>query len=170
MGKSLGSLASTQRWWPSCWCSLSVVRNISPPWGADLVVHIGLLGPLSLTNPSFLCQCGDSTQELLVPLEMSCCASPLKSSHPGRRQVLSPFFDLNLTWFISEEVVAFHCAKRLFFESTESQSHSTHSHITGGKPFIHFISFFPWESSPKPEVSLGKARGILTVLVLHIVK
>lgn len=51
-----------------------------------------------------------STQELLVHLGMSCCASALKSSHTGMRQVLSPFFGLNITWFISEEVVAFHCA------------------------------------------------------------
>lgn len=38
--------------------------------------------------------------------------------------------------------------KRLFLESTWSQTCSTRSHVTRGKPFINFICFFPWESSP----------------------
>lgn len=96
---------------------------------------------------------------------------PLDGQHRGRRQKLTPFFGLNSSRFSSEEVGAFRRAKRLFLESTRSQSHLIDFlHRWGGKSFIHFICFIPWGSSPKPEVASGKARGILTVLILQIVK
>lgn len=140
------------------WCSASVVGNTSLCWGADLVVHVGssvthqFLFPLPIWS--------SYTEELLVPLEMSCCASPLENTPPpGEEAGVKPlFFGLNIVWFISEEVVAFHCAKCLFLESTQAQSHSTHSHITRGKPFIHFICFFPWESSPNAWSVIRKSK------------
>lgn len=48
--------------------------------------------------------------------------------------------------------------KRLFLESTWSQTCSTRSHVTRGKPFINFICFFPWESSPNAWSVIRKSK------------
>lgn len=94
LGKSLGSLASTQCWWPSSWCSASVLGNTSPPWGAGLGVHVGHLGPLSLTNPSFFCPWGAPLpRNSLCLWKGNAVLSPWRAAKEKEEKVLSrPFW------------------------------------------------------------------------------
>lgn len=93
-----------------------------------------------------------------------------QGSTKGGGRNWAPFFGLNSTGFSSEEIGTFRCAKCLFLESQQSQSHLIDFSYLRGKAIYSFLCFFLWGSSPKSEVSSGKARGVLTVLVLQIVR
>lgn len=147
LGESLGSLPGPSSGGPApgaqpLWGKAPLLPG-ELIWGCMLAFCVLCRPPTSLSSAHV---------ELLYPRapcafgnELLCF--PLEGQPHGEKAGFKPLFGPESYLVYFRRGCRFPLCQVLL-ASTQSQKHSTHSHSTWGKPFIHFICFFLWERSP----------------------